>query len=497
VIRLTPRGWFFVGLAATLAFRLWLSASLPMTADEAYFVLWGRKPDLGFYDHPPMIGWWLAPLVALSDADWVARLPATLAPAVLAFAVRGALRRWLGTDADTADLAALAVLLLPINLWNALVTTDAPLLVFSVASLLVFLRAVQRDSAPMFLACGALLGLAFLSKYFAVLLGLAYLAWAVQARRWSAAGLVIAGALPAALANLYWNYNACWSNVMFNAINRHDDAGWSVTTPLLYAASLAYLAAPMLWILWRERREVLSPQAGSLGRALLLAWLLPLVVFALLSPVKRIGLHWLQSFLPALVVTLALVTTRARLAAVVRIYAVFALVHVALAAVLAAVPLAAWKDTRLYPGLVFYARAPALLDALAPQLGGYALAADSYPSAATLAYHGRREVPVFGGGSSHARHDDILTDWRSYAGRNLLVLRRSPPDSDDYRRFFREVEVVPVALAGVTFYAVRGRGFDFDAYRRQVLEPVRERYYRIPRYLPVGRCYFFERYFPG
>ena len=88
--RLSPRGWFFAGLAATLAFRAWLSAAMPFTADEAYFVLWGRRPDLGFYDHPPMIGWWLAPLVAASDADWVARLPATLAPAALALAVRAA-----------------------------------------------------------------------------------------------------------------------------------------------------------------------------------------------------------------------------------------------------------------------------------------------------------------------------------------------------------------------------------------------------------------------
>ena len=495
--RLSPRGWFFIALAATLAFRAWLSASLPVTADEAYFVLWGRNPDLGFYDHPPMIGWWLAPLLALSDADWVARLPATLAPAAVALAVRAALVRWFAQERETANLAAAAVLLAPINLWNVIVTTDAPLLVFSVASLLVFLRAVRRDSAAMFLAAGVLLGFALLSKYFAVLLGLAFLAWAVQARRWAAAGWLTAGVLPAALANLYWNVNACWCNVMFNAINRHDDAGWSLATPLLYAASLAYLAAPLFWFLWRERAQILAPGAQSAGRALLLAWLLPLVVFALLSPVKRIGLHWLQSFIPALVITLALAAGPRRLGVVVRFFAAFALLHVALAAALAMVPLESWKETRLYPRLVFLVKAPALLEALAPQLGSYALAADSYAMAALLAYHGRRTVPVFGPGSSHARHDDILTDWRDYAGKDLLILRRERPPEDDYRRLFRELEITPLDFAGTTIHAVRGRGFDFEAYRAQVLAPVRERYYRIPRFLPVARCYFFERYFPG
>lgn len=495
--RLSPRAWFFIALAATLAFRFWLSAALPITADEAYFALWGRRPDLGFYDHPPMIGWWLAPLVALSDADWVARLPATLAPAAVALAVRAALLHWFERDADTAHLAALAVLLAPLNLWNVLVTTDAPLLVFSAASLLVFLRAVQRGSNAMFLAAGILLGLAFLSKYFAVLLGLAYLVWAVPARRWAAIGLVVGGALPAALANLWWNVNACWCNVMFNAINRHDDGGWSLATPALYAASLAYLAAPLLWFLWRERTAVLAPGTQSAARALLIVWLLPLAVFALLSPVKRIGLHWLQWLVPALALALALVGAKGPLRSAVRFFAAFAFLHAALAVALAFVPLEAWKDTRLYSRLVILARGPALVASLAPHLDGYALAADSYSLAALLAYHGRRDVPVFGHGSSHARHDDIVTDWRRYAGRDLLILRRERPAVEDYQRLFRELDIVPLEFHGVTLHAVRGRGFDYEAYRTHVLAAVRERYYRIPGFLPVGRCYFFERYFPA
>jgi hypothetical protein len=41
---------------------------------------------------------------------------------------------------------------------------------------------------------------------------------------------------------------------------------------------------------------------------------------------------------------------------------------------------------------------------------------------------------------------------------------------------------------------VLGRGFDYAAYRERVLTAVRERWYRIPSWLPVGGCYFFERY---
>jgi 4-amino-4-deoxy-L-arabinose transferase-like glycosyltransferase len=487
VAALTPRHWFWSALAATLAFRFWLGAALPLTGDEAYFVLWGRHPDLGFYDHPPMVGWLLAPLLVVSQAEWVVRLPSILLPAVLALLVRHALRERFARDADTADLAALAVLLVPMNVWNVLITTDTPLAFFSLASLLAFAR--QR-----FLLAGALLGFAFLSKYFAVLLGLAYLAWALAARRPGAFAFAFLGALPAGLLNLYWNWEACWCNVMFNAINRHDDAGLSWTTPALYAASLAYLAAPLLWYAWKARARLRAalprPEVGIAAAA----WLVPLAIFALLSPVKRIGLHWLLAFLPALVLTLALALERRALVVTVRWFAALAVLHAAAFIALALPPLETWRDTRLYQRLVLLADPHAVLEPLGPLMARYRLSTEGYAVAALLAYHTRRPVPVFGAGSSHARHDDILTDWRRFEGRDLLVFRREPPALEAYRPYFREVEAQAVHARGTTHYAVLGRGFDYAAYRERVLRIVNERWYRIPAWLPVGGCYFFERY---
>jgi hypothetical protein len=487
------RQWLLFALAATLLFRFWLSAVAPVTADEAYFIQWGRAPALGYYDHPPMVGWMLAPLVALSDAPWLLRLPAILVPPLAALGVWIALRR----DEDRANLAALAVLLVPMNVWNVLVTTDTPLVLFSVASLLVFARAAGKDSPGLFLVSGMLLGLAFLSKYFAVLLALAYLAWAITAKNPRSFGLVFLGGLPFGLVNLYWNYEACWCNVMFNAINRHDegDSGWSLATPALFAASLVYLAAPLLWFAWQGRARLQEAWRRPAERALLLAWLVPFIVFAALSPVKRIGLHWLLSFLPALVLSVALACERRQLAASVRVYALLAALHAIPMAVIAALPLETWKSTRFHDRLVFPGRSDELLRAIAPDLPGKVLAADSYASAALLAYHARRPVPVFGLGGSHARQDDIDSDWRTFAGKDFLVLRREAPLPQDYQPYFASIEVRKIALGGGTYHAVLGRGFRYEAYRTGVLAQVRGRYYRIPPALPVGGCYFFERYF--
>ncbi|HVP09272.1 MAG TPA: glycosyltransferase family 39 protein [Burkholderiales bacterium] len=493
------RRWLLVALAATLLFRLWFAAFLPVTADEAYFILWGRSPALGYYDHPPMVGWLLAPLAALTEAPWLMRLPAVLVPPAAALMLGAALVRWFGRDAQTADLAALAVLLMPVNVLNVLITTDTPLVLFSVAATLVLARAAQRDSSPLYLAAGVLLGLAFLSKYFAVLLGLAFFVWAALARRPRALLLVLLGALPFGLINLYWNYEACWCNVMFNGINRHVEghSGWSPSKPALYAAALAYVAAPLFWFAWRGRRQLAKAWRRPAEGALLLAWILPLAVFTLLAPVKTIGLHWLLSFLPALVASVALALAPQALASSVRWFALLAVLHAVPIAVIAALPLETWRDTRLYSRLVFPGRIAELMAAAGPSLAGKVLATDSYASAALLEYQLRRSVVVFGRGTSHARQDDIDTDWRALDGRDIVILRRQPSDAGEYAPYFRELDEKVLTLGGGNLHLYIGTGFDYGSYRAHVLADIRERYYRIPALLPVGRCYFFERYFPG
>jgi hypothetical protein len=170
--------------------------------------------------------------------------------------------------------------------------------------------------------------------------------------------------------------------------------------------------------------------------------------------------------------------------------------HLVALAIVAALPLESGRASRFHERLVFPGRSAELLRAVAPDMQGKVLAADSYASAALLAYGARQPLPVFGRGTSHARQSDIDTDWRAYAGKDLLVLRREVPLAQDYAPYFRSIEVKEFPLGGGSYHAVIGRGFSYEAYRTGVLADVRERYYRIPRWLPLGGCYFFERYFP-
>jgi 4-amino-4-deoxy-L-arabinose transferase-like glycosyltransferase len=204
----SPGRLFAAAAGLTLAFRFWLAAVTPITGDEAYFIWWGKFPDWGFYDHPPMIGWWLAGLLAVSDAEWWLRLPQIIQPMLLGIAVRRAWPRLWPEQRDCRDWVALLVLLAPVNVWNVFVTTDTPLVYFAVLSGLAWLQASRNHDLRWYAVAGVLLAGAVLSKYFAALLGFAYLVDVLRRRTPSAfAGLAIvfAATVPALLLMAWWN----------------------------------------------------------------------------------------------------------------------------------------------------------------------------------------------------------------------------------------------------------------------------------------------------
>ncbi len=490
------RSVFFALLAATLTFRFWLAHAMPITGDEAYFIWWGRIPDWGFYDHPPMVGWWLAALLRVSDAAWWLRLPALLLPGVLSLAVARALR-----GNSLAWGAATLVLLAPADVWNVFITTDTPLIYFSFFSALAFLRAAKSDDARFYLLSGVLLSGAVLSKYFAVLLGVAYLLHALYSpsrKKWLGLLLCYAAVVPAVLLMAWWNWGHCWSNIMFNVYNRNADAGWSWKNPLLYGVMLLYLLTPpVIWQLVKCRSELAMRWREAGPRALILIAVSPLVLFAALSLMKQIGLHWPLSFLPFCFMLVAYLVEAGAMRRLVRFFAGFAALHVLVIGVTSQLPLELWQKSRLYDGIVLTFEAQTLIDSLKPFERDYVFASDGYSNAVTLGYQARRYFLVFGEASSHARHDDILTDFRALDGRNILVLRKTAPSPGEYARYFRAVETREVQVRGVNFTIVLGRGFDYTRYRDSVLASVRAKYYRIPSWLPQQGCYFCERYFPG
>jgi len=496
VIPATLSRWLLGAGLASLLLRFWIALTFPITGDEAFFYWWGVYPDWGYSDHPPMVGWLIALMRAsLGDSIASIRLPVVLLPLGLGAALWWALKP---VDRVRAAWAVLFLWLAPLNWLNTLVTTDTPLVFWSVLSVALLMRAEQRvrlDRAAygLYALSGVFLGCAFLSKYFSVVLGLTYLVYFGLYRRERLAGLalLVACALPGPAINIAYNLSHGWSNIMFNVYNRNEGAAFEWRKPLLYVGMMAYLITPAaLWLGWRYRGAL--ARAASSQRLLACLVVVPLLFFMLLSAKKVIGLHWVLSFYPFGFAYLAFALPADRLKACAKGLAIFSGLHVLAVAGLYLTTLDTWREAKLYPQIVRSIRTAEIVQQASSY--GTVLMADSYTAASIYGFERRQYMPVFGVGKFHARQDDMLVDFSLYQGKTLRIITPDKPAPENYKPYFDDIAVLDFVQDGVRFYLVEGRGFNYPAYRTGILGEAYRQFYDIPTWLPMTGCPFCERY---
>ena len=496
---INPKTAFKFALLATLAIKLILAWIIPMSGDEAYFIVWAKHPDFGYYDHPPMIGWILHLLLQLGSSEVVLRLPAILLTTLVGIGIYQLLKP---NDEAKAALVAILYLVSPLNVINILITNDTLLILFAFLSAAALFKALQKDGFAWYGLSGALHGMAFLSKYFAVLLGLGYLAYFIfsgkSRQKTQGAILLFLAAAPFVLVNLYWNYTHCWDNILFNIYTRNEGEQLSLGKVAIFLGTQVYLMTPpVIYYLFKRRAEFRLKIKRDHFRLFAYVFLLPMAAFTLLSLKKVIGLHWVLAFYPFLYLLLHLLLSREELFKSLKFIAWFSAAHLATITVIAALPMETWKQSKLYDGIVFMFKNDAIVEKIRPyEQQQFLLAADGYTPAAIVSYHYGKNFFVFGEGSHYARQDDIITDFRQFDGRNILILKKSAPDMAQYAPYFRRVDSHQFTLRGVPFYFVLGYGFDYASYKEHVLKPIKEKYYKVPGYLPHAPCYFCEKYFP-
>ncbi|HYR26304.1 MAG TPA: glycosyltransferase family 39 protein, partial [Aquabacterium sp.] len=450
----------------------------------------------GYYDHPPMVAWWIAAARAvLGDAVWAVRMPAVLLPLGVGWALWWA---WSPVSRERAAWGVLLYWLAPINWLSALITTDTPLILWAAWSTAAMVRAEQaadqeRPAWHLYALSGFFMGLAFLSKYFAVLLGMAFVVYfALWARaRWRGLVLMILCAMPAVVVNVVWNLQHCWTNIMFNLFNRNEGAEGSISSVGTYVGMMAYLISPvLLWLAWRHRTAL--RQTMRTQTLLACAALVPLLLFGLMSARKDIGLHWVMGFYPFLFVLLAWALPASGLRTAARGLAVFLGLHLLLAAGVGLTRLEQWHSLKLYHRVVEAARATEMVQQV--RAPGIVLAATNYSAAAIFGYAAGQHMPVVGQGSVHARQDDLIFDYAQLEGRTVRVMATRAPNLADYQGYFDTVRLLTFQQSGATFYAVEGVNFHYAAYRQQVMAEINRRYYHFPSWLPVQDCPFCRRY---
>ncbi len=202
---------------ALVALRLVGAAWTPLTFDEAYYWMWSKHLAFGYYDHPPGVAVIirLGTLIA-GDTELGVRLVSILLALPMSFAVYRTAAILFGGR----RVAAAATILLNVTLMAAvgtlIVTPDSPLLVASSFVLFFLAKVLETGRGAWWLAVGAAVGVALLSKYTALFFGPAILIWLVSVpklRRWLVSPWpYLGGAVALAVFSpvILWNADHHW-----------------------------------------------------------------------------------------------------------------------------------------------------------------------------------------------------------------------------------------------------------------------------------------------
>jgi len=324
---LTPRT-VAVAIVLILLVRLVFAAIIPLTEDEAYYRLWSMRLQWGYFDHPPMIAWWMAlGRTLVGDTALGLRLLPVLANAAIAFLLIDTVRR-LGLGERPALRAGLwlnATLL--IGTGAMLAVPDAPAALFWTLSLWALTRAVENDPQHppsqarvlgWWAVAGVAAGLAVLSKYSALFLAPGILLWlcttAENRRRlltpgpWLAAVVAVAIFLP----HVVWNAEHGWVSVI-KQFGRVEPKTFDPKHLGEFLGGQYVLLNPIIAVLaaiavFRDRLAILKSPAA------LLVWsALPFLAYLVLHSLHdRVQAHWPVPVYGALVGLAAVAADRLR-----------------------------------------------------------------------------------------------------------------------------------------------------------------------------------------
>src|SRR5438132_888955 len=299
---------------ALVALRLVAAAWTPLTFDEAYYWMWSKHLASGYYDHPPMVALVirLGTMIA-GDTELGVRLVSILLALPMSWAVYRAAAILFGS----MRLAATATILLNVTLMAAvgtmIVTPDAPVLVASCFVLLALAKVLETGRGVWWLAVGAAVGAALLSKYTALFFGPAIAIWLVSVpklRHWLVSPwLYLGGMVALALFSpvILWNADHHWVSFIKQIGRARIEDFHPVFIAELIPTQIAF-ATPLVWMLGAMGLySLFRRRAGALPARVLVNAMFWVIVayFVWHSLHARVEANWFAPVYPAFVIAAA------------------------------------------------------------------------------------------------------------------------------------------------------------------------------------------------
>jgi hypothetical protein len=296
-------GWMFLIAAGFGIIRLVYAGMINLTPQEAYYWVWSLHPDFSYFDHPPLVAYSIR-LGTILWGDTVSgiRLPSTLYGVGTTIVVYLLAAKFFGPRVAGAS-ALLLNLTIGFLTYFQFITPDSPLIFFWSLTILWVWKAVGEKRRMYWHFAGISWGLALLSKYTALFLGLSTLAWLISTRdlrqEFKRKELYFSVFLAILVFGpvLIWNYQNHWVSFLFQTKDRFQPTlTFSIRDLSTFVISQAGFMNPLLFVgflaaLFYGVRHWRSASPNE-EKFLIAFAVFPLVFFALAASQVWVKINW-------------------------------------------------------------------------------------------------------------------------------------------------------------------------------------------------------------
>lgn len=244
----------------SLLVKLFLAAVIPLSADEAYYWVWGQRLQLSYFDHPPLVSWLTYLGNIFSSVGHAVRWPAVILGHCMILVWIDIFKDKISVE-KTRTLIYLILFSPLLGFGSLIVTPDLPVIFFWSAAIWSCLRIFEKQALRDYALFGAILGLGFLSKYHIVLFVPCLLFYLTFEKKWSdvkikGVCLTLVFGLIFSLPVLIWNYQNDFQSFMFQINHGFTRPSYKVSWTLTYLAGQLLIIFPtVLWAALKARPQ--------------------------------------------------------------------------------------------------------------------------------------------------------------------------------------------------------------------------------------------------
>ncbi|MBN1824149.1 MAG: glycosyltransferase family 39 protein [Endomicrobiales bacterium] len=239
-------------VSAIALWKMYLAATLELHPDEAYYWMWSRHLALGYFDHSPLVAYFIKLTTLFSQGELFVRLSSILSTLLVSL-IAWLLAMELFGLVTVASASVIVLNILPITMAGSIIITpDIPAFLFWSAASYSFWKLIKTQKPSWWYVTGVLFGLSLLSKYTGFFLAVSFLIFLLvtDERKWlktvhpyASFVLGLAFFLPVIL----WNASNDWISLKFQFGHGLGGTGYSISRVLEYVGGQLMVANPLVW----------------------------------------------------------------------------------------------------------------------------------------------------------------------------------------------------------------------------------------------------------